>query len=369
MRFADVIGQREACKRLLKQVSEDRVPHAQLICGPDGCGKFALALAYASYLLCRNPQEHDICGVCPSCVKTRILEHPDLHFIFPTVRKITCAKLYPEWRAMVARSPYFTLDTWLEEMGAENQQAVIYQQESDSIIQELMLHSSEGGRKVVIIWLPERMNETMANKILKILEEPPRGTVFLLVCNEPELLLPTIVSRTQRFDVPPISTDDLCSVIENVHGVGAEQATRMAHQARGSYAAVLGMLQTSRDQQMFFDEFKLLMRNAYARKIKDLLDWSTQIAGWGREKQKNFLAYALRLVRENFIYNFRVPQLNFMNDDESTFASAFARFVNERNVIPLATELEKASRSIAGNANAQIVFFDFAMKVIILLRK
>lgn len=369
MKFADVIGQSEAAERLLQQVRENRVAHAQLFCGREGCGKFPLALAYASYLLCDHPSAHDVCDHCPSCAKTRILEHPDLHFIYPTIKKQTCRDMFRHWKAMVGRSPYFSLDTWLAEMGAENQQPVIYAQESDAIQQALLLHSSEGGRKVVIVWLPERMNETTANKMLKLLEEPPEGTVFLLVSEAPEMLLSTVVSRVQRIDIPPISEADMKAALVNLHGVEGGEAERIARFARGSYVEALEVLQTSRDEKLFFGEFVVLMRRAYTRDIKALLEWSDQIASWGREKQKRFLDYALRLVRENFVYNFRLPKLNYMSDEESEFASRFARFVNERNVIGLGLELERAAADIAGNANAAITLFDLAMKVIILIRK
>ena len=369
MRFSEVVGQRDTCRRLLMQVKENRVAHAQLFCGAEGSGKFAIALAYASYLLCENPSDHDVCGVCPACAKTRILEHPDLHFIFPTVNGKSCSSLFKLWKGMIEETPYFTLDTWLEEMGAENQQPLIYSKESDAIQQALMLHSSEGGRKVVIIWLPERMNDVMSNKMLKMFEEPPQGTVFLLVSDAPEMLLPTVVSRMQRFEVPPISDSDMRDALVKLHGVDGQEAERIARHARGSYAEALSVLKADNNEQLFFDEFVLLMRKAYSRDVKGLLEWSTEIAGWGRERQKSFLAYSLRLVRENFMYNFRIPQLNYMSDAEGNFATRFARFINERNVIGIMDELERACRDIGQNANAGIVLFDFAMKIIILIRK
>ena len=213
------------------------------------------------------------------------------------------------------------------------------------------------------------MNDATSNKMLKLFEEPPQGTVFLLVSDAPEMLLPTVVSRTQRFDVPPISSSDMTDALVRLHGVDGQEAARIARQTRGSYAEALSVLKADNSEKLFFDEFVLLMRKAYSRDIKGLLEWSTQIAGWGRERQKSFLAYALRLVRENFMYNFRIPQLNYMNDEEGNFATRFARFVNERNVIGIMDELERASRDIAQNANPGIVLFDFAMKIIILIRK
>lgn len=369
MKFSEVVGQRDAIQRLLRQTEAGRVAHAQLICGPEGCGKFAIALAYASYLLCERPAGGDSCGHCPGCVKTRRLEHPDLHFIFPTIKKQTCKSLYAQWREMVAASPYFTLDTWLAAMKAEREQPTIYAAETDTIRQDLMLHSSEGGRKVVIVWLPERMNETGSNKMLKLYEEPPEGTVFLLVSEQPEQLLPTVVSRMQRFDVPPIAAADLEQTLTTRHGIEAETAKRIARQTRGNYAEALATIQANLDEKLYFDEFVLLMRRAWARDIKSLLEWSTEIAHWNRERQKSFMAYSLRLVRENFMRNFRLPELSYMNDEEAAFASRFARFINERNVIPIAREMERCAAGIPQNANAEIAMFDFAMKMIILIHR
>ena len=369
MKFSEVVGQTETCRRLLLQVKENRVAHAQLFCGAEGSGKFAIALAYASYLLCKHPDEYDICGTCPACVKTRILEHPDLHFIYPTIKSETCQSYFKKWKSMVERSPYFSLDTWLDEMGAEKEQPLIYTKESEIIQQKLMLHSSEGGRKVVIVWLPERMKEDASNKMLKLFEEPPKGTVFLLVSEEPEKLLPTIVSRMQRFIVPPISMDDMKSALVSHHGIDEQEAARISRQTRGNYVEALSVLQRNADEDLFYDEFVFLMRMAYMRDIKKLLEWSEQVAGWGRERQKSFIDYALRLVRENFVYNLRTPAINYMNQKESGFATKFARFINERNVIGFMQELEHAAKDISQNANSGIVLFDFAMKVIILIPK
>lgn len=368
MKFNEVIGQKEVCRHLVMQVREDRIPHAQLLCGPEGCGKFAIALAYATYLLCKNPGD-DSCGECPSCAKINTLGHPDLHFIYPTIKKLTCDSLSNKWKDMISSSPYFTLDDWLEAMGAGNQQPVIYQQESDIIQQKISLSSSEGGRKVIIIWLPERMNAATANKMLKILEEPPAGTVFLLVSEEPEMILQTVLSRTQRVNIPPLHTEEIKNALCELNSINEEDAVCIARLTNGNYVEAQKIIRTNQDAQLFFDEFVLLMRMAYIRNVKALLEWSEQVASWGREKQKGFLDYAQRMVRENFIYNFHRPELNYMNSEESNFALKFSRFINERNVIGIAEELEHAQRDITQNANARLVFFDFALKIIVLIRR
>ena len=193
MFFRDVIGQEEIKQRLIQEVSEGRIPHAQLICGPEGVGKMPLAIAYARYISCTNRGETDACGVCPSCVKFNKLVHPDVHFVFPIVKsakgkKEVCDDYIADWRHLVLSNPYFSLNHWLNEMGAENGQAIIYAKESDEITRKLSLKSSEGGYKVTIVWLPEKLHEVCANKLLKLLEEPPEKTIFLLVSEAPELI-------------------------------------------------------------------------------------------------------------------------------------------------------------------------------------
>ena len=209
MFFKDVIGQEEAKQCLIREAKEGKIAHARLFCGPEGIGKLPLAIAFARYLSCNNPGENDACGLCPSCVKFNKLAHPDLHFVFPVIKKkakdTVSDDFILEWRELLSHTPYFNLNIWLEEMGAENQQAQIYVKESDEIIRKLSLKSSQGGYKIMIIWLPEKMNVECSNKLLKLLEEPPSQTIFLLISEEPDLLLTTIQSRTQRLTLYGIS--------------------------------------------------------------------------------------------------------------------------------------------------------------------
>lgn len=342
------IGQRAIWQRLRDDFTSGRVPHALMFTGPTGAGKLALAVAYAQALLCQHPQEDgEPCGECSSCKMAAKLEHPDLHFAFPIVKgsrvktpEGAISDVYiKEWRARVLASPYFDLNDWLEDMGAANQQALFYVAEADSIQRKLALKSNQGGRKVMVIWLPEKMNQETANKLLKLFEEPPAGTHFLMVAEEPDLVLGTILSRTQRILVPPLSQEEY----------------QQAHPPK--------------DERLFLDLFMMLMRLSYQRKVKDLREWSEQVAGMGRETQKSFLQFCQRQVRENFVYNFRQPELNSQNADEAAFSKNFARFINERNVIPISEELAKAETDIAQNVNARMVFFDLALQMIVLLIK
>lgn len=375
MQYADVIGQDEVKALLKRQFTEGRVPHAQLFSGPEGSGKLPMALAYASALLCQNPVDGAPCGTCKSCRMTAKLVHPDLHFVFPVFKQkgqsgdAVSDQYLSEWRELLTESPYFDNLTWLSRIGVENQQAIIGVGESEAILRKLSLKANQGGYKVMIIWLPEQMNQSAANKLLKILEEPPQETVFLLVSNHPEQLLTTIVSRTQRVEFRPLSEAEIEQALLQRHALQAEDAKLVAHQSGGSYTKARQQLRVNEDSAMFFDMFKLLMRLSYMRKIRDMHEWSERVSAWGRERQKNFLDYCQRLIRENFIYNFRRPELNYMNREEADFAVNFARFVNERNVIGIMDELSAAQRDIAQNVNPRMVFFDFALKMIVLLKQ
>lgn len=371
MGFEQVIGQKDVQERLLQLVEKQRLPHALMLCGPTGAGKMALAMAFAAYLLKANSK-------MPTANTEAMLakwEHPDLHFTYPTIKlssmsadhKPVSDDFARQWHEMVMEGPYFTMNEWLEMMGGENQQAIITAGESDALTHKLSLKSSQGGYKVSLIWLPERMNIECANKILKLLEEPPQQTVFLLVCEEPDKLLETIHSRVQRVDVKRIADEDIRLALIERRGLNEETAQRVTRMANGSWLKALELLSTDSENELFLDMFQTLMRLAYQRRVKDLKAWSERIAAMGRERQKRFLNYFLRLIRENFVYNFQNPDLCYMSQREEEFAKNFARFINEANVIPISELVNKAIRDIGQNANAKIVFFDMALQMIVLL--
>lgn len=372
--FSDVIGQEAAKQRLWQEVREGRIPHALLLCGPAGSGKMALALAYARYLCCQHPTDTDACGHCPSCVKWEKLVHPDVHFMFPIVKsqkpkREVCDDVLPEWRRLLTSTTYFGMNQWLDQLGAENGQPIIYARESDEISRKLSLKSSEGGYKVVILWLPEKLHEVCANKLLKLLEEPPRQTLFLLVSENPELILPTILSRTQRFHVPRIAEADIDHALQQRFGLQPADSQAVAHLAGGNFLTALEAIHTSDEQRLFFDLFVSLMRLSYQRKIREMKQWSEQVAALGRERQKELLAYCQRLIRENFIYNFHQREMNYMTRPEQEFAVRFAPFINERNVMGIMHELSEAQIHIEQNVNPKMVFFDFSLKMIVLLKQ
>ena len=371
MFFKDVIGQEEAKQRLIREAKEGKIAHARLFCGPEGIGKLPLAIAYARYLSCNNPGEKDACGICPSCVKFNKLAHPDLHFVFPVIKKkskdTVSDDFITEWRELLSQTPYFNLNIWLEEMGAENQQAQIYVKESDEIIRKLSLKSSQGGYKIMIIWLPEKMNVECSNKLLKLLEEPPSQTIFLLVSEEPDMLLTTIQSRTQRFALYGIEEKYITERLQSQYGLQEKDAISIGHRSEGNFLKALESIHLNEENKLFFDLFVSLMRLSYQRKIREMKQWSETLAAMGREKQKHFLSYCQRLVRENFISNFQDPSLNFMNEEEQNFSKRFAPYINEKNVMGIMDELSEAQRHIEQNVNARMVFFDFSLKMIVLL--
>lgn len=372
--FKDVVGQEAAKQRLRLEVQEGRIAHAMLFCGPAGSGKLALALAYAHYVCCPHRTAYDSCGECPTCAKWNKLAHPDLHFLFPIVKnskkkKEICDDFLPEWRSLLLETTYFGLNRWQKELGAENGQPIIYARESDELFRKLSLKSMEGGYKVVIIWLPEKLHEVCANKLLKLLEEPPSQTLFLLVSEAPERILPTILSRTQRFDVPRIEEHDMALFLRQQCGLSEVDSANIAHLSNGNLISALEALKPDADSALFFDLFVSLMRLAWQRKIREMKLWSEQVAALGRERQKYFLEYCQRMVRENFIYNFHCPDMNYMTVGEQNFSTRFSPFINERNVMGMMEELSLAQVHVEQNVNPRMIFFDFALKMIVLLKQ
>ncbi|GHT38160.1 DNA polymerase III subunit delta [Bacteroidia bacterium] len=340
--FKDIKGHTDLRARLIQSVQEGVIPHARLLSGPEGAGALPLAVAYARYLLCTGRAADDACGACPSCQKINKLAHPDLHFVFPIINKISsrdafCDDFLPEWREFLMKTPNSNLSGWLEKIQAGNAQGTIYARESNEIVRKLNFKSYESDYKVMIIWLPEKMQEAAANKLLKLLEEPPDKTVFLLVAEEPDKIITTIRSRCQQLIVPLLSD-------ENVR-------------------------QSTDETDMFLELFKSIMRNSVSHNLRGMKAKSEDFHALGRDKQKAFLAYAQRQVRENFLNILNQPQINYMNENEADFAVKFHTFVNERNVFDFVGELELAERHIESNVNAKMVFFDLSMKIAVLLKR
>lgn len=378
MKFSEVIGQQQVSERLQQLADQQRVPHAIMICGPQGAGKMALAIAFASYLLGEREDETQIAEKERNSVAmVRKLEHPDLHFSFPVFKtksmsadhKVTSDDFMKDWLQFIKQGPYFTLNQWTGTIGVENQQTKIYVGESDLLTRKLSLTASQGGYKVAIIWLPEKMNAECANKMLKLLEEPTPRTVFILVPEEPEKIIETIRSRTQQIYIKAIQQEEIKKALIRQRGLDEQNATRIARMANGNWLKALEELDSENEKRQFLELFISLMRLTYTKQLGELKTWSENVASLGREKQKRMMEYFLHMVRENFMYNFNQPQLSYMTQDEENFASKFAPFINEANVIQITEQMQRTIPEITQNANPKILFYDMALQLIILIRK
>ncbi len=374
MFFNEVIGQNPIKQRLVQSVNEQRVSHAQLFAGTPGSGKLALAIAYAQYLACTNRRPNDSCGECPSCKKFKKLVHPDLHFVFPVVKtpkfkEPVSDNFLDDWRMMIGKNPYFNIDQWFGQIGVENAQGLIYSHQSEEIIRKLNLKSYESEYKVMIIWLPEKMHVACANKLLKMIEEPPAKTLFLLITDNEEDIISTIRSRCQMITVPPIDPDSVETALKAMPEAVGHDIHNVVHLSKGNFNKALELLQPDEQTLFNLERFKELMRFSYGRKFLDLFKWADQVAAIGREKQKSLLTYFLDLLRENFVYNLKNQDLTFMNNPEEEFSKRFSPFINERNIIELTEVFETAFAHIGMNGNARIIFTDVAFRITKLIRK
>ena len=373
MFFKNIIGQDDLKRRLLQSVKEGFIPHAQLFSCREGFGGLALALAYARYLHCTNRQAGDACGVCPSCLQISKLYHPDLHFVFPITNKkgnkeAICDDFLPEWRSFITETPYGTLSDWLERIAAENTY-LIYARESDSILRKLNLRAYESDYKIMIIWLPEKMHEVAANKLLKLLEEPPEKTVFLLVSEDPERIIATIRSRTQMLVVPPVDDESMRKALQEKYNVPDEDIPLIIRLAKGSYSEAERIVRTTDENEAYLDLFMDIMRNSWMRNVQNMKLKAEQFYAMGRDRQKAFCAYAQRMIRENFIYHLQIPEINYMNRKEADFSVKFHPYVNETNVVDFMEELALAEQHLEANVNPRMIFFDLSLKIAALLKK
>jgi len=375
MQFKEVVGHQNIKQKLIKTVQENRVSHAQLFLGAEGSGNLALAIAYAQYLSCENKQEYDSCGVCSSCIKFQKLVHPDLHFVYPVATSKSISKdpvsddYVSQWREAIIENPYINLNKWLQLIDVENKQGVISKNESIEILKKLNLKTFEAEYKIMIIWYPEKMNPYAANKLLKLIEEPPVKTLFLMVSENSEQIISTIMSRTQLIKIPKIDHGSLKSALSDRNGLNPEKAEDIASLANGNYFQAQELLNTADTENYNFDQFTLFMRLAYQRKVIEVIDWVDEIARIGREQQKNFLAYSIRLIRENFMLNLNKKEIVYLTKKELGFSEKFSQFINSENVTQIYEAFNRAHADIEMNAYNKIVFLDLGLKIIKLIRK
>ena len=375
MLFNQIIGQEHIKKHLQKSAENGRIPHAQLFVGKEGCGTLPMAIAYAQFLLCNLSDDVDTCNI-----KCNKLQHPDLHFAFPvttndSVKKHAVSDLFLEdWREFIATQPYGSLFNWLQHIGVENKQGLIGVDESEAVVKKLKLKSYEGGFKVMIIWMAEKMNIAAANKLLKLIEEPPNKTVFLLITENEEQIINTIRSRCQALHFPALSEQDIANSLIVNNQVADNEAAKIAHQAEGNYNKALHLLQNDSSDLIFEEWFIAWIRTAFRAKgdasvVQQLISWSDTISKTGRETQKRFLDYCLQFFRQALLMNYKSDHLVFMETESGFDLSKFAPFVHSGNILEIEKELNDAMYHIERNGNAKIILLDLSMKLTRFLHK
>lgn len=369
MRFSEIIGQEDIKKRLINSVKENRVSHAQLFLGPDGCGKLALAIAYAQYISCTDKQENDSCGTCSSCIKYEKLIHPDLHFIYPISGSKDISKIFlKQWREfLIGKNYYVSINEWYEYIGLENKQGIINANDCHDIIKTFSLRSYESEYKIMIIWMIEKLYHSAAPKLLKIFEEPPEKTLFIMLSENSDLVLPTILSRTQMIKIPAISNKSLVEALVSKHSLSAKKAHEIIKLSGGNYSVALGLL--SSEEDIYLPVFREWMLNCYYRKFTEIIKWLDVFGKLGREKQKSFFLFSLDIVRSCVLISYGQKQLVMVEEgEEMEFIVKISNFIHSGNASVFTQELEKAIHHIERNANAKILMLDLSIKISELIR-
>ena len=376
MLFADVIGHEDLKKRLIQSVKDSRVSHAQLFLGPEGCGKMPLALAYAQYINCTNRSETDSCGVCPSCKKYMSLTHPDLHFVFPTATNKE-VKQNPEsdlfiidWREYLADCQGYTdLSDWYNKLDIENKQGIINVRDAATIMRKLSFKAYESEYKIAIIWMAEKLNTQSANKLLKLIEEPPEKTLFILIAEHQEELLTTIRSRCVMVKVPKLELNETQNALVQRVGCTEQEAYDAAALSNGNWILAQRYAKDQEDEKLYANTFQKWMRYCFKGAVPELIDFvANDIKPLGREKLKEFLEYGLNIFHNSLLFNNNMPDEVMLPSDEKNFTKNFAPFINMRNVAQICELFEESINQIERNANASIVFLDDSFKMSKLLR-
>ena len=369
MQFSEVLGQQDLKFRLLQGVKNGRISHAQMWLGKSGHGSLPLALAYCQFLFCENRKETDSCGVCASCQKVQKLQHPDLHFAFPIVlaEGEISDKFYTDWRAKIFDNPYFDLNQWTLSIDEKGRKPIIGNQESQNVLKKLRLKSYEGAYKIMLIWMAEEMNETASNKLLKILEEPPEKTIFLLFVENPDKILTTILSRTQLIKVPPIDHTSLSSKLMEQFGLHLTDADSVAYMSEGSWITAHELAASGTRnvavRQMFIEGF----RAAYKKDVIAMMNWANNLSSLSREEQKGFLRYGLHLFRQSLLFSYTDEKLIRLSPEELDFVRSFSRFVTGNNFEELHELFSQTHYQVDRNANPKILFTDLIFQVMKLI--
>ncbi len=380
MLFRDILGLHHIKKHLTHSADSGRIPHAQLFVGPEGSGTLPAALAYAQYILCKNSGGENQGGNESCNLKCRAITHPDLHFAFPVATTDSVKShavsdhFLTEWRQFLKEDPYGSLFDWYRYLGIEKKQGQIGVDEAMDIVKKLSLKSFEGGYKIMIIWMAERMNTAASNKLLKLIEEPPKQTIFLLIAEDEEQILQTIRSRCQLLHFPPLPEEAIAQALVD-RGVAREEASHLAHESNGNFNKALELMNKDSEELIFERWFVQWVRSAFQAKgkkgaIHELILWSEEVARTGRETQKNFLKYCMAVFRQAMLVNYNAESLAYMRIHVDGFQfDKFARFVHENNVVRIMDELEKAIYHVERNGNSKIILTDLSIKLTRLLHK
>ena len=373
MKFSDIPGHTSVKERLRSMADAGRLPHALLLEGPAGTGKLALARAFAQYIHCTgHTTDGEPCGVCPQCVQHSTFNHIDTIFSYPVLKNGRTTAVsddyLPDWRKFLENNPFADFSEWQKVLGNPNGQPQIYVEESQQIISKLSFTSHAAACKIVIMWLPEKMNPQCANKLLKLIEEPLPGVMLIMTSDSPRQILPTIYSRLQRVTVQRYSDEEITSYLTS-RGMEESRALAAARLGGGSLLQAMKSADNGAENNSYFESFCALMRLAYMRDVGALKKWSTDTASLGREGIVRFLEYAQRMIRENFSLNISMPQLCAMTPAEENFSTRFSQFITVNNAERIVAHLNDAASDIAANSQAKIVLFDMAVKIIILIRR
>lgn len=373
MLFKDVIGREELKEHLRHTVQTKRISHAQMFLGKEGSGGIPMALAYARYILCENKTDDDSCGSCRNCLRMDKLEHPDVHFSYPVQlvsKKVDCSDdVIESWREMVLENPYFSADDWYDKQLGNNKQGTIGTKEAESIVKKLSLKSFEGGYKILIMWLPELMNISASNKLLKIIEEPPANTLFLLVSENADRIISTILSRTQLVKVIPPKEDEIAQYLSTKYDVTLEEGKNYAHLAERNVAEAIHLMNNAASSTFNIENFVQWMRICYKRDVAETINWVDQIAKAGREDQKSFLRFCLQMFRNAIVGHYTGGETVTLTKEQDAFLKKFAPFINHNNIVPLSEAIEEAHYHVERNANPKILFLDTSLKIFLQLKK
>ena len=375
MLFKEIIGNSSVKKQLIEAVRNNRISHAQLFSGKSGSAKLALALAYAQFLNCENRTTVDSCGICSSCLKFNNLSHPDLHLIIPVlktkeVQKPVSDHFIGQWRDFITNNYYGSLNGWIDSFRTENktgQQGTIYKDEANNIHKKLSLKNYEAEYRVVLIWMPERMNLEVSNKLLKLFEEPPKGTIFLLITENTNQLLPTIISRLQTIKIADFTAEDIVNHFGEMD-LSLEKAKQLRNLTNADLGKITQILEDKEGELDLFSDFSVWMRLTYKMDVQGISKWIDNLSLKGRKQQNLFLSYAIKMVRECLIYNFASDTLLKTNENEFAFLTKFSPFIHEENSVMITEKLEESIKAINRNANAKILFFELSLQMVKFLR-